>query len=250
MIRFETGKTYQTIRGMKAVVGDAHPKGFVGVVEVGNPMDQVAVIYKPDGTTLMEAWREFNLVPGAIEDLPKPDPRMDQIDKLEAVCTDLLRQLRMSRETARHQSEAMAGMASKIGQDGERLDGIERRIAELAHAQAGAEASIKASGIDNMARSVIGEFNKHADRMTTIEASIARLEDAFTAQKPPEMMMVKAQAVERKSLGWVNVIEDGEGSMLVDDRFSPTRDHADACARMAPGRKRLACIEIFEGDGL
>mgnify|MGYP000140244990 CR=1 FL=1 len=62
----------------------------------------------------------------------------------------------------------------------------------------------------------------------------------------------------RKSLGWINVMRDTDESILVDSRLSPSREHADLCARIAlhanpPDtlrRKILACIEIFEGDGI
>ncbi len=51
----------------------------------------------------------------------------------------------------------------------------------------------------------------------------------------------------RKSLGWINIYgSDSEnGSGVVG--FHETRDEADRCADK---RDRLACIEIFEGDGL
>jgi hypothetical protein len=69
---------------------------------------------------------------------------------------------------------------------------------------------------------------------------------------------IDAALSSRKSLGWINVMRDTDGSILVDERLSPSREHADLCARLALSanppdthrRKILACVEIFEGDGI
>ena len=91
-----------------------------------------------------------------------------------------------------------------------------------------------------------GRYAVFDRRVAAVEATLARIEDCLTAEKPLMGKLVP----ERKSLGWVNTMRLADGRLIVEDSFSPTREHADICARMFHGATRLACVEIFEGDGL
>jgi hypothetical protein len=57
-----------------------------------------------------------------------PEETRDRLDKLEAQCTDLFRQLRNMR--GQH-SELLASMAAHIEQDTDRLDATDRRVAAI-----------------------------------------------------------------------------------------------------------------------
>ncbi len=53
----------------------------------------------------------------------------------------------------------------------------------------------------------------------------------------------------RKSLGWVNVYRDPDGKVWVGD-LSDSRKASDELSDDACKVARIACVEIFEGDGL
>lgn len=86
---------------------------------------------------------------------PPECPTDDRLDKLDAICTDLLRQLRDVRERAR--GDTMAGMAAKIEEIVDRLDGTDRRVEALKQ------------GL-NDAQDVVG---KHEDRLNALETARA-----------------------------------------------------------------------------
>lgn len=80
---------------------------------------------------------------------------------------------------------------------------------------------------------------KHASAIAEVNATLARIEDCLTSATPP-------MNPPRKSLGWLNVTPQeptDRGTFVV---LHPTRAAADKMASM----RRVACIEVFEGDGL
>lgn len=96
-------------------------------------------------------------------------------------------------------------------------------------------------------------------RVSGIAADLARIEDMLTAEKPAvagtvkgcechvcQMLRAEAAKPPRKSLGWINVIVNYpsiRGHFVV---LHPTREQADKMASTS----RIACVEIFEGEGL
>lgn len=186
--------------------------------------ETAVIIYREDGTTLADGWQDYN-----IHWPPTWEPEVT------------------TRECLELHSGQIAALADRV---------------------------------DNLS----GILHNHNKRVVAIEATLARIEDMLTSEKcdgshsmrfstPPAGFSDYSQGlkigptrygnikvrnctagptppVPRKSLGWVNVMPDSGGSILVDDRLSPTREHADLCARMNRGATRIACIEIFEGEGL
>jgi uncharacterized coiled-coil protein SlyX len=107
---------------------------------------------------------------------------------------------------------------------------------------------------------VYGSVKALNDRTTAVEQTIARIEDMLTAEEPQVSVRTGvfgpcgdlscAQCYEqpkpRKSFGWVNVYSNETRRPGICSDVYATR--ADADRGCDP--RRVACVEIFEGDGL
>lgn len=203
-----------------------------------------------------------------------PDRTPDRLDALESRARDMDRQLREVRTRISANGELIASLASKTDEDIERLNSTDRCVEVIRQGYEDLRSNAEADDanlakhherIREVEQRILGlpTGPELQHRLATVEASLARIEDMLTAEKPepihghsmrfskpPAGMHDYSKGPPRKSLGWINVMPDGGGSILVDDRLSPTREHADLCAKMNRGATRIACIEVFEGDGL
>lgn len=257
------------------------------------------IIYRPNGTTLADGWAEYSIdamKTYVLDDAPDgrvPDPMQDRLDKLEAQCADLFRQLRDVRQRATSErtweiasGEAMkrierlesaetgvngtrnivARMAARVNELVDRLDGTDRLVSALCEGR---------STHDETLREHATSIHGVRDRVATIESTLARIEDMLTSEKrdgshsmrfsppPPgfpdyskgplrdlntgELIEqaypeVRQPPAMRESLGWFNLYPSGEfvrhGSRVAadaDDSYFNTR---------------VACVEIFKGEGL
>lgn len=230
--QFKAGNTYRTRDGQKVTIDDisvAHPGYMIG--RIGN--DTALWSWHLNGRINNDGPNSpidlmSNEIAQSIEDVTP-----DRLSVVESSLRDLHRQLRVVRS---NQVGLVASMAAKIEDLGKRLDGTDRRVAALKEGVNDAHTAV--GGLDSIGRANAERINHIAQRVGAIESTLARIEDCLTSAAP---MMPP-----RKSLGWLNVTPQEptiRGTFVV---LHPTRAAADMTASM----RRVACVEIFEGDGL
>jgi hypothetical protein len=246
--QFKAGNTYRTRDGQKVTIDDisvAHPGYMIG--RIGN--DTALWSWHLNGRINNDGPNSpIDLMPNEIAQSIE-DVTPDRLSVVESSLRDVHRQLRTLRG---NQSEMIADMVAKLEQIVVRLDGTDRRVAALKEGvNDGGDVLLKhedrLKGYERaltMIRADIGNLAPFRpksvdDRISAVEATLARIEDCLTAEIPP-------MNPPRKSLGWLNVIPQeltNRGTFVV---LHPTRAAADMMASM----RRVACVEIFEGDGL
>lgn len=173
-IDFQIGKRYHTRDGRIVCIKSTAP------LHGTFTNDQTGALYGWDACGRWSTAPSFmDLMPGAIEEEAPACPTDDRLDKLEAMCTDLFRQLRGVRETMRSMADAQAGFLKTQAALSNRLDGLSARIAKLAEEDAAADQEIS-QRVDAYAAAT-GNFVKNIRRLagdvaTLIEAMNKRFE--------------------------------------------------------------------------
>jgi hypothetical protein len=186
----------------------------------------------------------------------------DRLDILEALVTDLFRQLRNARQNISDRQRESDTRLHQLATDISKLG-------ELAYLPSGSLASTLAQLTERIKdlETVIGkheddikmigeaqrDHNQHTrKRMAATEQAIANLEDAFTQNPNHITGCVCAQCRRkagpaigttnygRRSLGWINIYRN---RIIVWHESKATADEESATGR-------VACIEVFDGDGL
>lgn len=255
--QFKAGNTYRTRSGVEAGIDsvretDGALMGWLNFEGEG----RMTACWFPDGSMTNGRVKEdpYDLMPSQEDAIEQPlgaldyvtesgrvkrmvqsieDVTPDRLSVVESSLRDVHRQLRVVRS---NQVGLVASMAAKIEDLGKRLDGTDRRVAALKEGVNDAHTAV--GGLDSIGRANAERINHIAQRVGAIESTLARIEDCLTSAAP---MMPP-----RKSLGWLNVTPQEptiRGTFVV---LHPTRAAADMMASM----RRVACVEIFEGDGL
>ena len=288
--RFHPGKKYNTRCGHEAGIDsiretDGSLMGWINFPTEG----RTTACWFPDGSMTNGRVKEdpYDLMPSQEDAIEQPLGALDYVtesgrvkrmvqsiddvtpDRLSIVESSL-RDVHLLLQTIRgNNAELIASMATKIEQALNRLDGTDRRVAAI-------NAGLKDAGdlllkhedrIATVERN--GRYAVFDRRVAAVEATLARIEDMLTSESNRKLAdlgtgeLVKAQSAPeykvkttkqilqevreaksrpRKSIGWFN-FEAPFGRTAI---FYPDRMSADRCA----GTSRLACVEIFEGDGL
>jgi hypothetical protein len=192
--QIKVGETYKAANGKTVKIIDA----IMGGCFLGDIGDNGRVVYRYTGKPLADGWAEYSiedhlrLISGieqavtAIEDVTPAD----RLDKLEAMCTDIFRQLRNTRSAISEKAsldslegtdrrvEAIRQGVNDAGdlllKHEDRLNGHERALTMI-RADIGKMAPFRPKSVD--------------DRIASLEAALARIEDMLTTERDNKSLL-------------------------------------------------------------
>lgn len=177
-----------------------------------------------------------------IEELSKsigdPDRSADRLNIIESSLRDVHRQLMDIREKANERhgvaNERIELLAEIGGRHGGKIIDLAQDVANLF------TAASKRMDLNDERLRGLPTGPELQSRLAAVEATLVRIEDMLTAEKLRSI----PDPMPHKSLGWINIYSYGPGMMHM------SRADADMQLPRSRDERRLACVEIFEGDGL